>query len=243
MGARRWTNKEYDYLVKSADQLPLKEIADHLGRSYKATATKLRAARKGNLQSPEYEWVEATMCEIFSCEERGGYYCCCDCPKLATCENRCMNSPERCGLSYTKEVRRRKLTAPTPLKTGPGNRYPKYRKRRDPQMNENTIKQEELTPAQKECQTYEQAIEFYGKDNRLLNAVEKLTQLASTLISARNYKGEDVDMGDFYKQSINLARAEVNIALNQLDLMLDDYASEEATAFERLVAEIERVKK
>lgn len=102
---------------------------------------------------------------------------------------------------------------------------------------------EELTPAQKECQTYEQAIEFYGKDNRLLNAVEKLALLTSTLISARNYKGEDVFVARLYKQAVHQARAEANIALNQLDLMLDDYADEEVAVYERLAREIERAEK
>lgn len=113
-------------------------------------------------------------------------------------------------------------------------------------MNENiaeAVMGEDLTPAQKECQTYEQAIEFYGKDNRLLNAVEKLTLLASTLISARNYKGEDFSMTRFYKQAVHQARAEVNIALNQLDLMLDDYANEEMAAYERLACEIKQTEK
>ena len=110
-------------------------------------------------------------------------------------------------------------------------------------MNENTIEKEELTPAQKECQTYEKAIEIFGKEDRVMYAVEQLTLLATTLIATHNYKGEDVDMADFYKQSINLARAEVNIALNQLDLMLEDYASEEEAAYQRLVAEIERAEK
>lgn len=102
---------------------------------------------------------------------------------------------------------------------------------------------EALTPAQKECQIYERAIEVYGKDDRLLNAVEKLTLLASTLISARNYKGEDVSMTRLYKQAVHQARAEVNIALNQLDLMLDDCADEEMAAYERLVNEIKQMEK
>lgn len=109
MGARRWTTEEYNYLVANADRLPMQEIADHLHRSYKSTVAKLHASRHGRPHRPEYERVEATMCEIFSCGERGGYFCCCDCPKLPTCEKRCMNSPERCGLAYQKEVRRRKL--------------------------------------------------------------------------------------------------------------------------------------
>lgn len=44
---------------------------------------------------------QGTMCYLFNCDHRHGNYCCSGCKK--PCDNRCHNTPQKCGYAHDKE--------------------------------------------------------------------------------------------------------------------------------------------
>lgn len=103
------------------------------------------------------------------------------------------------------------------------------------------MENEKRTPEQLEMAQYENAVRIFGEQDRMLMAAEKLSVLAGRLAwlarrDEKMWKAKDAWERDFLLGPVQLARAEVSVALAQIDVILPDCSEEELGAINRLTA-------